>query len=81
MQNKATNSVAKYQSTPKGWMCPKVMHICTMSFSVIEVTSNGVPSLCVMINTHVLALRVGSSVGAGSLPEAVAEDEVDIFAL
>ena len=81
MRNKATNSVAKYQSTPKGWMCPKVMHIYTMSSSVTEVTSNVVPSLCIMINIHIHALRVGSSVGTGSLPKAVAEDEVDIFKL
>ena len=50
-----------------------------MSYSVIEVTSNGVPSFCIMINTHILALRVGSLVGSGSLPKRVVEDEVDIF--
>ena len=50
-----------------------------MSSSIIEVTSNGVPSLCIMINVHIHALRVGLLVGTGSLPEAVAVDEVDIF--
>ena len=62
-------------------MCPQIMHICSMSSRVTEVTSNGVPSLCIMINTHILTLRVGLLVGTGSLPEAVAEDEVDIFDL
>ena len=57
------------------------MHNCMMSSSVTEVTSNGVPSFCIMINTCILALRVGSSIGTGSLPKAVAEDEVDIFEL
>ena len=57
------------------------MHNHMMSSSVTEVTSNGVPSFCIMINTHILALRVGLSVGTGSLPEAVAEDEVDNFDL
>ena len=38
-----------------------------------------VPSLYVTMNTHIHVLRVGSSVGTGSLPEAVAMDEVDIF--
>ena len=52
-----------------------------MSSSVTEVTSNGVPSFHVMINTHILALKVGSSFGTGSLPKAVAEVEVDIFDL
>ena len=52
-----------------------------MSSSVTEVTSNGVPSFHIMINTHILALRVESSVETGSLPEAVAEDEVDTFDL
>ena len=46
---------------------------------MIEVTSNEVPSLCVTINMHIHALRVASSVGTGSLPEAVAVDEVDFF--
>ena len=32
-----------------------------------------------MINMHIHALRVGLLVGTGSLPEAVAVDEVDIF--
>ena len=40
---------------------------------------NGVPSLCVTINMYIHALRVGLSVGTGSLPKAVAVDEVDIF--
>ena len=62
-------------------MCPNVRHICTMSSSVTEVTSNRVPSLCIMKNTHILALNVESSVGTGSLAKAVAEDEVDIFDL
>ena len=62
-------------------MCPNVMHICTMSSSVTEVTLNRVPSFHIMINTHILALRVESSVATGSLPKAVAEDEVDIFEL
>ena len=52
-----------------------------MSSSVTEVTSNGVPSLCILINMHIHALRVGLAVGTGSLPDAVAEDEVDIFKL
>ena len=60
-------------------MCPNVTHNCMMSSSVIEVTSNGVPSLCVMINMHICALRVGSLVGTGSLPEAVAVDEEILF--
>ena len=60
-------------------MCPNTTHNCMMSSSVIEVTSNGVPSSRVMINTHIRALRVGLSVGTGSLPKAVAVDEVDIF--
>ena len=60
-------------------MCPNVTQNCTMSFSMMEVTSNGVPSLCVMINMHICALRVGSLVGTGSLPKAVAMDEVEIF--
>ena len=60
-------------------MFPNIMHNCKMSSSVIEETSNGVPSLCVTINMHIHVLRTGSSVGTGSLPEAVAIDEVDIF--
>ena len=32
-----------------------------------------------MINTHILALRWGLSVGTGSLHKVVAEDKVDIF--
>ena len=52
-----------------------------MSSSMMEVTSNGVLSSYIMINTHILALRVGSLVGTGSLPEAVAEDELDILIL
>ena len=62
-------------------MCPNVMHNCMMSSSMTEVTLNRVPSFCIMINTHILVLRVGSSVGPGSLPKAVAEDEIDIFDL
>ena len=50
-----------------------------MSSSMIEVTSNGVPSLRVMINMHICVLRVGSLVGTGSLLKAVAVDEVEIF--
>ena len=50
-----------------------------MSSSIIEATSNGAPSLCIMINTHIPALRMGSLVGTGSLPETVAVDEVDFF--
>ena len=46
---------------------------------MIEVTSNGVPSLYVTLNMHICVLRVASLVGTGSLPEAVAIDEVDIF--
>ena len=46
---------------------------------MIEVTSNGVPSLCVMINMHIHVLRAGLSFETGSLPEAVAVHEVDIF--
>ena len=79
VQNKMTNSVAEYQSTPKGWICPNVMHNCMMSSSMIEATSNRVPSLYVTINMHIHVLRVGSLVGTGSLPKAVAMDEVDIF--
>ena len=60
-------------------MCPNVTHNCTMSSSVIVETSNGVPSFCVTINAHIYVLRVGSLVGTGSLSEAVAIDEVDIF--
>ena len=60
-------------------MCPKVAHICMMSSSVTQVTSNRVPSLHIIINMHTCALRVGLSVGTGSLSEAVAVDEVDIF--
>ena len=60
-------------------MCPSVTQISKMSSSITEVASNGVPYFCININMHFLALRVGSSVGTGSLPEAVAEDEVDIF--
>ena len=52
-----------------------------MSSSVTEMTLNGVPSFCIMISTHILALRVGSLVGTGFLPDAVPEDEVDIFDL
>ena len=81
MQNIATNSLAKNQSTPKGWVCPNVMHIFMMSSSVTEVTSNGVPSACIMINTLIFAPRGGSLVGTGSLPEAVAEDKVNILVL
>ena len=60
-------------------MCPNIMQNCTMSSSIIEATSKGVPSLCIMINMHIHALRVGLSVGTTSLAEAVAVDEVDIF--
>ena len=62
-------------------MCHNTMHNCTMSSSVIEATSNGVPSLHVTINMHIHALRVRLSVGTGSLPEAAAVDEVDIFTI
>ena len=79
MKNRATDSVAKYQSTPKGWVCPHVTHISNMSSSVTEVTLSGVPSVLVNINTLILVSRWGSSDGTWSLPEAVAEDEVDIF--
>ena len=79
MQIKMTDSVAEYQSMPKELMCPNTKQNCMMSYSIIKATSNGVPSLCVTINMHIHALRVGSSVGTGSLPEAVAVDEVDIL--
>ena len=55
------------------------MQNCMMSSSIIEATSNGVPSLCITINMHICVLRVGSLVGGGSLPEAVAVDDMDIF--
>ena len=78
VQNRVTNSITEYWSIPNGWVCLNVMHISMMSSSDTEVTSSGVPSFLVTINMHILVLRWGSSDGTWSLPEAVAEDKVDI---
>ena len=50
-----------------------------MSSFDTEVESNGVPSCLVKTKRHIQFLRLDSSDGAQSLPEAVAEDVVDIF--
>ena len=60
-------------------MCPSLTHISMMSSSDTEVTSNGVPSFLVKTKKHIQFLRLDSSDGALSLPEAVAEDVIDIF--
>ena len=62
-----------------GWVCPSFMHISMMSSSDIEVALNGVPSGLVKTKRHIQFLRLDSLDGAGFLPEAVAEDMVDIF--
>ena len=55
------------------------MHISMMSSSDTEVTSNGVPSCLVKTKRHIQFLRLDLLDGGQSLPEAVAEDVVDIF--
>ena len=60
-------------------MWPNLMHILVMSSLVTEVASNGVPYFCVTIKRYILLLSLGSSDGTRSLPEAVAEDVVDIL--
>ena len=59
MWNGATDSVAEYWGTPKGWACPSVTQISKMSSSNTEVASNRVLSFLVTINMHILALRWG----------------------
>ena len=55
------------------------MHISTMSSSDTEVALNGVPSCLVKTKRHIPFLRLYSLDGAQSLPEAMAEDMVDII--
>ena len=55
------------------------MHISMMSSSDMEATSNGGPSGLVTMKRHIQFLRLDSLDGAQSLPEAVAEDVIDIF--
>ena len=50
-----------------------------MSSSDTEMASNRVPSGLVKMKKHIQFLRLVLSDGAQSLPEAVAEDVVDIF--
>ena len=55
------------------------MYISMISTSDTEVASNGVPSCLVKTKRHIPFLRLDSLDGAQSLPEAVAEDVVDIL--
>ena len=50
-----------------------------MSSSDTEAASKGVPSGLVKMKRHIQFLRLDSLDGAQCLPEAVAEDVVDIF--
>ena len=50
-----------------------------MSSSDTEVTLNGVPSFLVKTKRHIQFLKLELPDGAQSLPEAVAEDVVDIL--
>ena len=77
--NSMTDSIAEYQSTPLGCVCPNQMQILMMSSSWMEEASNRVPLPQVNTKMYIQLERSITSLGIWSLiTEVVIAEVVDI---